>query len=152
MKISPLQLQQYFVTEFHFTLNSSYKVDQGLQLIVEELLTTTDCKMVAGNSRYWVVTLELKYQPAADTNTPYIFSLGLVGMFEIAAQFDEAKIDRLIRTNGPSVLFGIAREIVREQTARGPDGPFILPSASFLPEESADPAAQPALAPPTQPV
>jgi preprotein translocase subunit SecB len=150
MKISPLQLQQYFVTEFHFTLNSSYKADQGLKLIADELHTISDCKMVAGTPRRWVVTLELKYQPAADTNTPYIFTLGLVGMYEISPQFDEGKIDRLIHTNGPSVLFGIAREIVREQTARGPDGPFILPSASFLPEESGDQDVPPTSPPPVR--
>lgn len=151
MKISPLQLQQYFVTEFHFTLNSSYNAGQGLQLVLEELITIADCKMVVGNPRGWVVTLELKYQPAAATNTPYIFSLGLVGMFEISPKFEEAGIERLIRINGPSVLFGIAREIVREQTARGPDGSFILPSASFLPEESTDAAGQPVLPRPVQP-
>ncbi|HTI70750.1 MAG TPA: hypothetical protein VMF06_12340 [Candidatus Limnocylindria bacterium] len=135
MKISPLQLREYYVTEFHFTLNSGFRSDHELQLKADELIAGTDCKRVSDNPRQWVVTLELRYQPAAETNTPYIFSLGLVGMFEISPKFDEGKIDRLIQTNGPSVLFGIGREIIREQTARGPEGPFILPSASFLAED-----------------
>lgn len=142
MKISPLQLTEYFVTEFHFTLSSTFKADQPLQLMLDELVVLKECKSVADDPRRWVVTMELKYQPAAETNTPYIFSLALVGMFEVSPKFEEARIERTVCTNGPSVLFGIAREIIREQTARGPEGPFILPSASFMPDDTqpADPA------------
>lgn len=143
MKISPLQLTEYFVTEFHFTLNSTFKPDQPLELKLDELIVCNECKCAEGDPRRWLVTMELKYQPASDTNTPYIFSLDLIGMFEVSPKFEEARIERTVCTNGPSVLFGIAREIIREQTARGPEGPFVLPSASFLPD---DPAPTPTIA------
>src|SRR5687767_7567916 len=96
MKISPLQLTEYFVTEFHFTLNSTFKPEQPLQLVLDELVVVKDCKSVGGDMRRWIVTMDLKYQPAADTNTPYIFSLALVGMFEISPKFEEARIERTV--------------------------------------------------------
>lgn len=143
MKLSPLQLHEYFVTEFHFTLNSSFDPNLDTQLVLDELDAVTDCKLMNDDLRRWVVTLELKYQPAVETNTPYIFSLGIVGIFEVMQDFEEAKINRIIRTNGPSILFGVAREIVREQTARGPAGALILPSPSFLPDEPIEPSVKP---------
>ncbi len=155
MKISPLQLTAYFVTEFHFTLNTTFKGEKPLELKLDELTVVTDCKSAPDDPRRWVVTMELKYQPATDTNTPYIFSLGMIGMFEVSPKFDEARIERIVCTNGPSVLFGIAREIIRQQTARGPEGPFLLPSASFLPDDpelDPPPTLPPAAAAPSSPV
>ena len=142
MKLSPLQLQDYFVAEFHFSLNSKYDVSKGLEKKLEEMEATPQCHRHTDNPLKWTVELELKYQPAAETNTPYIFSLTLVGYFEVSKTFDPNVVERLVHTNGPSVLYSIARELVREQTARGPDGPFILPTASFLtaPAEIAAPS------------
>lgn len=149
MKLSPLQLQDYFVAEFHFSLNSKYDVSKGLEKKLEEMEATPHCQGHNDNPLKWTVELDLKYQPAADTNTPYIFSLKLVGFFEVSKTFDPNVVERLVHTNGPSVLYSIAREIVREQTARGPDGPFILPTASFLtpPPEIVAPAATAAALP-----
>ncbi len=44
----------------------------------------------------------------------------------------------MIKINGPSMLYGIAREVIRGVTARGPYFPILLPSATFF-----EPAPQP---------
>jgi preprotein translocase subunit SecB len=138
MKLSPLQLLEYFVADFHFTLNGRFDPKKGLELKVEELDATPRCDRHVDNQPKWTVVLELKYQPSAETNTPYIFSIVLVGLFEVSKGVKDDLVDRLVRTNGASVLYGIARELIREQTARGPDGPLILPTASFVPESPID--------------
>lgn len=132
MKLSPLQLLDYFLADFHFTLNTKFDVTKSLDKKIEDIEATPRCERHPQNPRQWTVMLELKYQPASETNTPYIFSLKLVGSFDVSETFPEPAVERLVHTNGPSVLYSIARELVREQTARGPDGPFILPTASFV--------------------
>src|SRR6266446_3133106 len=117
MKLSPLQLHDYFVAEFHFSLNSKYDVTKNLEKKLEEMEAIPRCDRHADDPRTWTVVLELKYQPAAETNTPYVFSLTLVGFFKVSDSFEESMVERLVQTNGPSVLYSIARELVREQTA-----------------------------------
>jgi preprotein translocase subunit SecB len=141
MKLSPLQLLEYFVAEFHYSVNSRYDAKKDLELKPDELTTETTCNPGKSNPRLWTVTIDVKYQPAAETNTPYVFSLSLVGFFEVAKAFDETRVALLVKTNGASVLYGTAREIIREQTSRGPAGPFLLPTTSFVPD---DPPATPA--------
>ncbi|MBM3883498.1 MAG: hypothetical protein FJ387_27975 [Verrucomicrobia bacterium] len=136
MKLSPLQLLEYFVAEFHYSVNSRYDGKKDLELKPDELTTETACNPSKSNPRLWTVALDVKYQPASQTNTPYVFSLFLVGFFEVAKAFDEARVAALVKTNGASVLYGTAREIIREQTSRGPAGPFLLPTASFIVEDS----------------
>ena len=140
MKLSPLQLLEYFVAEFHYSVNSRYDGKKDLELKPEELTTEATCNPSKSNPRLWTVALDVKYQPASETNTPYVFSLSLVGFFEVAKAFDEARVAALVKTNGASVLYGTAREIIRGQTSRGPAGPFLLPTASFIVEDL--PAAQ----------
>src|SRR5439155_22261424 len=73
----------------------------------------------------------ITYQPQANSNVPYFFSLELVGFFEVAEAVPDDRIDRLVKTNGPSMLYGIAREVVRDITSRGPYLGVLLPSVSF---------------------
>src|SRR5439155_16632306 len=66
-------------------------------------------------------------------------------MVEVDEDFPVKLTERLVQTNGPSILYSIARELVREQTARGPEGPFILPTASFVQDPPPAQATQPAI-------
>lgn len=147
MKLSPLQLLEYFVAEFHFTLNTRYDATKPLERKLEELQAIPKCDKQANDSRRWTVVLDLNYQPAVETNTPYIISLKLVSVFEVTKDYDDSLAQKLVQTNGPSVLYGIARELIREQTARGPDGIFVIPTASFVPDAS--PATKPVIASPS---
>jgi preprotein translocase subunit SecB len=59
--------------------------------------------------------------------------------------FPDDRIERLVRTNGTSMLFGLLREVIRDTTARGPYTGVILPSTSFYQsEKESDPGATPA--------
>ena len=145
MKLSPPQLLDYFVAELHFSLNSKFDPKENVEKKLADIEATPGCTPIADKPRCWSISLELKYQPAADTNTPYLFALTLVGMVEVDEEFPAKLTERLVQTNGPSILYSIARELVREQTARGPEGPFILPTASFVQDPPPAQATQPAI-------
>jgi preprotein translocase subunit SecB len=83
--------------------------------------------------------LKVDFQPAAEANVPYSFSLNLTGLFKTSTSISEERVEKLVKTNGATILYGIAREMVRNLVGSGPcDGP-ILPSVSFF-ESEAKPA------------
>jgi len=51
---------------------------------------------------------------------------------EIHPDLTNDRLDRAVQVNGPSMLFGVAREILRAATGRGPHAPLIIPSTHFL--------------------
>ena len=69
----------------------------------------------------------------------------MLGFFLVLDGYPEDKIERLVHINGPSMLYGALREIVKAVTLRGPYGAIILQSPSFyLPEpEPKAPVEQP---------
>ena len=149
---SPLQLMRYFVTECHVTASKQFKPEERMIVDGDLLEVEPACKAVK-NSRHWEVRLRIKFQPGPEVNTPYFFTLEVVGFFQVLPNFPEEKVKPLVQTNGPSVLYGIAREVVREMTGRGPFPQMFLPSVAFAPpktttgtaaaaRESAEPVAQ----------
>ena len=76
----------------------------------------------------WLVTLIVRQHASEDQ--PYAFSVELEGYFSIfSSRFDEAGSEKLLRTNGAAVLYGVAREMIRSLTAHGP----YLPAFRRLP-------------------
>lgn len=132
---SPLQLTRYFVTECHVTASKQFKPKDRMILDGQLLEVEPVCKILA-NSRHWEVAVRVKFQPGPEANTPYFFTLEVVGFFQVLPNFPEEKLKPLVQTNGPSVLYGIAREVVRDVTGRGPYPQVFLPSVSFTPPKS----------------
>jgi preprotein translocase subunit SecB len=96
----------------------------------------------AGEHR-WQVTLEIKQQAAPETNFPYAFRVVLVGFFSAASWVKPEDEERTVKIQGASVLYGMAREIVRAMTGRGPHRPVMLPTVSFYEQASARMATSP---------
>src|SRR5207249_10849644 len=101
MKLSPLQLLDYFVAEFHFSLNSKFDPKKNVEKKLEDIEATPGCTPITDKPRCWTISLELKYQPAADTNTPYSFALTLVRMAELDAAFPVQLPERLLPPTRP---------------------------------------------------
>ena len=103
--------------------------------------------------RTWQVILKLAHQPPAEANVPYRFTAEIVGFFILTDGFPEDRIERLVKTNGSSMLYGVLREIIRATTARGPYSAIILPSTSFYEaEKKPETPAQPPVASPEKKV
>jgi preprotein translocase subunit SecB len=132
MKLSPLQLEAYFLTDLNLQADLHHDPAKPIAFREDDLVVETDVQPLPGADRRWQVRLKIQLQPKPQSNSPYTFSLTVVGFIWAAAQLPADKLEPLVRTNGPSMLYGAAREMVRDLTARGPFPPLSLPSVLFL--------------------
>jgi len=140
MNLSRLELQNYFVTTLSLTANRNFdgqkaRADCFSHLHVEPFLQGEE-----KDPRQWQVTLKITYRPGPDINAPYHFAVEIVGLFHVVAEQPADKVQWLVETNGPSVLYGTAREMLRSVMATGPYPPLLLPSGSFYEPKHITPA------------
>jgi preprotein translocase subunit SecB len=131
MRTSPLQLSSYFVTEFSLTTNRRFDAQKSVRLHVDDLTAEPACMKSKKSPGEWQVTLQIRQKLAPNANTPYSFALEMVGFFRVHEKYPAERVEMLVRTNAPSVLFGMAREVIRGATCLGPFGPILLPTVSF---------------------
>ncbi len=132
MKLSPLQLEGYFLTELSFQADPAHNPGRPIQFHEHDLVVEPTTTPLPDQERRWQITLKIRLQPRPESNSPYSLSLSLVGVVWAAPQLPADRLESLIRTNGPAMLYGAAREMVRDLTARGPFPALSLPSVSFL--------------------
>ena len=138
MKLSPIQLLDYHVTSISVEASASFKRDKPMDLDPADLSVSAQTKLLDdGNEPRWAVNLSLRHEPIEGKNIPYRLSIDMVGLVTAVAKKTDDTIHHAVEVNGPSMLFGAAREILRDATARGPHGPIIIPSASFFTPPSA---------------
>lgn len=133
MNPSPLDLHYYYTSSLSFSVNKDFK-SKGPILPGENLHIEVDVRDLndPGQPR-WLVTLLVRQH--ASEEQPYSFSVELEGYFSVSRHFDEAGTQKLLRTNGAAILYGVAREMIRSLTAHGPYMPAFLPSVGFRPAE-----------------
>jgi len=149
MKPAPIQLLDYFLTDLHVSANPSFNPKAKVPLTFEDFEISLEFNPAKDKHREYRVILDLKYQPPAEANVPYLFTAQIVGELLVFDAVEDALADRLVHTNGPSMLYGVLREVIRDATARGPYTAVILPSTSFYnPEQKQDSDAK---APETEP-
>lgn len=137
MKPSLLDLQDYFVASLSLTANRSYDRAKGVKPCVGDLQVEPILAPDAKDSRHWQLTLKVNYRPGPDINTPYHFSVEIVGLFQLSPQVAEEKTKWWIETNATAVLYSALREVVRAVTSRGPYPALLLPTATFYEKTSA---------------
>jgi preprotein translocase subunit SecB len=130
MQPAPLQLRDYFVLTISVRALPEFNPDSPQLLDLEALKVEDKC--APQGERRFAVHLRIEQEEIPGKNVPYAYVLEMVGMVDIHPEFPEEKIQAAIETNGPSMLFGAAREILRTATGRGPYGPVLIPSATFL--------------------
>lgn len=124
---APLQLEQYFVTELRFSANPRF--DPQTILLAKDFSVETDCQVA--EEQCWSVLLKLTYEPELTVKVPCHFRLGIFGVFKVADGYPPSEVERLVRTNGPSILYSVSREIARGITVMGPGLALSLPPMSF---------------------
>jgi preprotein translocase subunit SecB len=150
MKPAAISLLEYFATDLVLGTNPSFRPDQPLQFEDKDLVIAVDAKQDATaprNGKRWQVTLDVRHQPAADANFPYSYRVVLVGQFGVGENVKPEDEERWAKIHASSVLYGMAREIVRALTGRGPYRPVILPTVSFYEQGAAPKPTAPAVAP-----
>lgn len=131
MKTSPLQLEHYFVSDLHFAVNHAFDVTKKVDLSDDQFVVDAVSLCDEKSPEKWQVTLRVKHHPVASANAPYSFTLEVVGFFLVLPAYPHDK-ERLVKTNGSTILYGIAREVVRNITSSGPHPGVLIPSVSFF--------------------
>ncbi len=136
-RLSPLDLHSYFVIDVGCTANPAYQPDKPVLLeledqIVETALATPGSEGNDEKDAYRVV-LHIRQKAPPEKNAPYNFHIVLHGWFGVHPGVPADTCAQLVETTGGSILFGVAREILRNLMATGPYLPILLPSVSFHP-------------------
>lgn len=133
MKLSPIQLLNYHVTSLNLEACASFDGDKPMDLDPDDLDVSAQTKLIDdGDNPQWAVSLDLRFEPGKEKNSPYRLAIKMVGLVSAIPKKVDESLNHAVGVNGPSMLFGAAREILRDATARGPNGPIIIPSASFF--------------------
>ncbi len=131
MKAAPVSLTEYFVTDLSLTANPSYTDSKRIEFKQEDMTGDLRLSCVDTAAKKWQLTMEIKHQAAPETNSPYAFRVVIVGFFTVAGRVVDEEQERTVKIQGASVLYGVAREIVRAMTGRGPHRPILIPTVSF---------------------
>lgn len=147
---SPLELERYFVSDQAVTARNVFSSEKEIETLIEEYSVSNEAIRLPATENQpekWQVTVHIKHQPSPETNFPYDFRLTIVGIFRCTIEKSEpSHIERLMKINGSSILYGMSREIIRANTERGPWSGIVIPTYSFYepkpdneppPEESA---------------
>jgi len=148
MKLAPLQLTDYFVLSIHVEALADHDPGKEQDLDVANLQVTENC-VPAGEDKphRFLIDLIIKQEALEGKNLPYSYELHMIGFIEVSPNLPEDRVQRAVETNGPSMLFGAAREILRAATGRGPYGPLLIPSTTFFKQAdvpASEATAQPA--------
>lgn len=134
MKLSALQLEGYALIDLSFRANQEYQVDKATEYGEEDIVVTSTLNRDAADEHRWVAGMKFQLQPRANANGPYHIALQIMGVFRTDVDFSEENIEVVVKVNSSSVLYGIARETVRNITGMGPYQPVLIPTLNFRPD------------------
>ena len=137
MKLAPLQLADYWATTLHVDANPKYDTNGATELDIESIRVQHDVKRLDSNEpeengAKWLVNLAIEQKKTEGRNIPYSFKLVMQGVVLSRPDLRGEKLEKMVAANGPAMLFGSAREIIRAATGRGPYAAVIIPSTNFL--------------------
>ncbi len=131
MRPSPLQLRKYFVSEINVSSNRDFDPEKDVRLDFEDLIVKPGYVKSESSKRRWEVSLRVQFQPGPEANVPYYFMVEILSLFDIHKSVPEEKLEPLVKSNCPAVLYTMAREILRSVMAQGPFPSLILPTGTF---------------------
>ncbi|MCF7733112.1 MAG: protein-export chaperone SecB [Akkermansiaceae bacterium] len=76
----------------------------------------------------WQVCLSISFGGKKPGEATYIGRVEFEGIFDVHPDFPPEKTDAMVRMNGGAILYGAARELIMNLTARSKHGPFELPT------------------------
>lgn len=139
MDLAPLQLVRYWIDDISIHSNRNFEPESEEGEFLKSLEVESDVHKIdppdettAEHGQFWLVSVSVTVGDDEKNMDPYDIMLNLSGVVQSHPKFDDATAERAISVNGPSMLFGIAREVIRTTTAGGPYATVLLPSVSFL--------------------
>lgn len=143
MKLSALQCKKVTIgrVELH-----PFPEPISRDLVAKHTISAKPTYLQNRNSiREWRVCLDVVIKRPSDGSAyHYEGRVDLMGYFEVLEQYPEADIPKIVGAAAPAILYGLARGVILDLTARCMHGIYILPSVTFNDvvlgaEEAADP-------------
>lgn len=134
VKLAPIRLKRYFITHLNVVALKQFSRGQPHTYDFKDLQSKVNVTENKKQPNVFQVSLMLKHIPQPKENLPYAYSMQIIGFFEVHQKWSKAKVEELVKINGPAVLYSAAREILAQTTGRGPWGSILLPSVNFLPK------------------
>lgn len=133
---SQLQLKTSFATHVQVQANPKFTTKDPMNLSMEDIMV--DFKVIEPDEHCpdWSVSLKVAFGGSEKINSPYAFFVELIGYYAVLGKVTKKQAKWLVETNGPSVLYSSAREILRAAMATGPYKSIVLPTVSFYTEEA----------------
>lgn len=98
--------------------------------------------ILGSNLRRCQLILRLRLLRTAEKKPYYSAQVHVAGLVRVVDQWPESEVLELVEANGPALLYGAAREMLRNLTARGPWPVLCLHSVTFV-QPQAPPKARP---------
>lgn len=132
MLASNIQLEQYFLSSFNYSVNPDFNPEQDVKVKFSDISEEHGVLPLNEETQTdWQVDLKVSFSPSNDSNAPYSFSAHIVGLFSVSDGIPSEKIASFVNVNATSVLYSSLREIVHTITSKGPFFPLLLPTPCF---------------------
>jgi len=133
MELAPLQLTDYFVHSIRVDAAPDFDSSRETDLDIDALHVEQTCiRSGTEEDNRYALQMGIRQDLVPGKNIPYSYEIQLVGFITAHPAFPKDKLQRAVEVNGPSMLFGAAREILRAATGRGPYGQVLIPSTTFF--------------------
>lgn len=139
MRPAPVRLEHYHLTSLSIVPIDGYQVDFDSGLYPKFADANLNIQVELGEPdadsecQDFAVHLNLDAKPKDGGVFPYVFSIGADAIISYHGNEENHEIIReLAVVNGASMLYSSLREVLFSLTFRFPNGPMMLPSASFL--------------------
>ena len=130
MATSPLRLEQLVYDRVVVKARRDYDAAADA---TGEVHTAVRFSQIDDDEFLWRVELQATVSQGAAAPAPkYEIDVRAVGLFRVHPEYPQERVAKLIGITGTSILYSGLRDFLMSITARGPWGPFMLPTTSFI--------------------
>lgn len=124
-----LTILDFTLLEFSVQRHELYRAGEALQASVR---STYRIGRIDESPERFGIFLTLEYFASKESeNIPYDLTIGLSGDFASFARLDADAVPETMVVNALAMLYGVARGIVGQTTAKAAHGSFTLPAITF---------------------
>lgn len=138
MKTSNLQLDNYFIKAISFSHNKNFKNTEDAVIESPSLKVKCNYANAVKHSNSRECEVEISLTESSAGTFPYQFDIAMSGLFGVNPNLSSESAETLFRVNAPALLYSAAREIIFNITSHTEHQPFMLPSVSFIDEDTSD--------------
>jgi len=129
--IAPVEVLNYFVKSFSMDTNMKCDKDKSRDLSLKNIVILNRMFPSKKHKNVFVVFLNLEMKVPEGKNAPYAIKMEMFGRFQVSERVPDELREKMVKTNGSSILYGAAREIIKEMTGRGIFRKIQFPTVSF---------------------